>query len=168
MDDKLPIKDELVEILKENQKKFEEKHKDMPAPKYTYGDTVLFMINDQEIIGTIEIVDRYGTFEQNEEPSYDIMVEESPLHNGERCLYKHIRESRVLCTPQKVKLNLLPVCPNCGKTLKDLKIEKITTVANAITYVEGIKAIPEKCPGCNLNIEGLSIDKTFLDYFNRS
>ena len=42
-------------------------------------------------MGSIEIVDQYGTFEQAEEPSYDILVKEE---NG--CLYKHIRESQIM------------------------------------------------------------------------
>lgn len=37
----------------------------------------------------IQIVDAYGTFEQDDEPSYDICVEE------ENCLYKHIRETAI-------------------------------------------------------------------------
>jgi hypothetical protein len=55
--------------------------------KYNYGDTVKFIINGGIKIGTIEIIDAYGTFFQREEPSYDVMVKE------ENCLYKHIRES---------------------------------------------------------------------------
>ena len=39
----------------------------------------------------IEIIDAYGTFEQDEEPSYDIFVQGNP-----GCLYKHIRQSWVL------------------------------------------------------------------------
>ena len=56
-------------------------------PKYKHGDIVMFNWNDEEKIGYIYIVDSYGTFEQNEEPSYDVMVEK------EECLYKHCRES---------------------------------------------------------------------------
>lgn len=68
-------------------------------PLFKYGDTVGFFYRiygeDEDIFctGTIEIIDRYGTFEQNIEPSYDIMVNnyrgsESPV------LFKHVRESR--------------------------------------------------------------------------
>lgn len=56
-------------------------------PKYNYGDIVKFKISDQIKIGTIEIIDAYGTFFQKEVPSYDVMVKD------ENCLYKHIRES---------------------------------------------------------------------------
>ena len=54
-------------------------------PKFKINDTVGFYIKpykkDYEIfcIGKIEIVDAYGTFEQNEEPSYDILVEDFDL-----------------------------------------------------------------------------------------
>ena len=47
-------------------------------PKYTYDDVVEFELkNNDEIItltGSIYVVDAYGTFDQNEEVSYDIMV----------------------------------------------------------------------------------------------
>ena len=71
-------------------------------PKYNRGDVVLFqtgrginrsserVYSKHGIVGTIEIVDSYGTFDQNEEPSYDIMNED------ETCFYKHIRESYIL------------------------------------------------------------------------
>lgn len=66
-------------------------------PKYKRGDKTGFYITphnaNEEIfcIGTVEIVDAYGTFEQKEEPSYDIMVED--FNGTGRCLVKHIRES---------------------------------------------------------------------------
>ena len=67
-------------------------------PKFTYDDLVQFDLKiDDEIItltGYVYIVDAYGTFDQNEEPSYDIMVDHSPIDNN-KCLYKHIRESGV-------------------------------------------------------------------------
>ena len=67
-------------------------------PQYTYGDSVRFAIiidGEKNIFeGTVEMVDAYGTFEQNEEPSYDIMVEAHG--HGAPCLFKHIRESLIL------------------------------------------------------------------------
>lgn len=60
-------------------------------PKYKENDVVIFTIDGEILTGYVYIVDAYGTFEQNEEPSYDIMVEK-PVH----CLYKHIRESRLI------------------------------------------------------------------------
>lgn len=66
-------------------------------PIYKRGDKTGFYITphkkDEEIfcIGTIEIIDAYGTFEQNEEPSYDILVEN--FDEKGPCLVKHVRES---------------------------------------------------------------------------
>lgn len=42
--------------------------------------------------GKVYIIDRYGTFDQDEEPSYDIMVEDYN-GTGEPCLVKHVRQS---------------------------------------------------------------------------
>lgn len=69
-------------------------------PKYKKGDRVTFKIYDEGkeffISGKIYIVDAYGTFEQNEEPSYDVMAEESHYDKDSSCLYKHVRESSLL------------------------------------------------------------------------
>lgn len=56
-------------------------------PRYNYKDTVQFSCGDEQYTGTICVVDAWGTFEQNEEPSYDILVSD--------CIYKHIRESQI-------------------------------------------------------------------------
>ena len=66
-------------------------------PKFEYGQKVRFTISDQngnsiEKIGTIEIIDRYGTFFDTSDVSYDILVED------ENCLYKHITERIVEAT----------------------------------------------------------------------
>lgn len=58
-------------------------------PKYNHNDVVAFEFNGETKIGTIAIIDAYGTIEQNTEVSYDIFVED------ENCLYKHIVESLV-------------------------------------------------------------------------
>ena len=61
-------------------------------PKYKHGDKVRFLgAKEKEYVGCIEIVDPYGTFEQTEEPSYDILVQGDHV-----CLYKHIRESQIM------------------------------------------------------------------------
>ncbi len=64
-------------------------------PKFKREDTVSFAItvDGEKMIlnGVVYIVDAYGTFEQDEEPSYDIEA----LYNGEVSLFKHIRESKV-------------------------------------------------------------------------
>ena len=66
-------------------------------PKCKRGDLVGFYLSpygeEQEKFfkGSVEIVDSYGTFEQDEEPSYDVMVED---FNGQGpTLVKHVRES---------------------------------------------------------------------------
>lgn len=73
-------------------------------PKYTYCDKVEFKWNNEpNKIGIIEIVDSHGTFEQNEEPSYDIYVEKN------NTLYKHIRESEVVRKIQRDKFEIIKV-----------------------------------------------------------
>ena len=71
-------------------------------PKYNHGDEVKFKVKLQdkeyELVGKVEIIDKYGTFEDNSDVSYDIMVEKCPWNN-EPCLFKHFREDRV----EKVK-----------------------------------------------------------------
>ena len=59
-------------------------------PKYEHNMGVVFMFNDQLITGRVAIIDAYGTFEQNEEPSYDIFCDD------DQTLYKHIRESKII------------------------------------------------------------------------
>lgn len=68
-------------------------------PKYTYGDLVQFKISfdaDQPPVvktGKIVIIDRWGTWEQDQDVSYDIMVAD----DGERgTLYKHFTESSII------------------------------------------------------------------------
>lgn len=56
-------------------------------PKFKKGQLVEFTVNGENIKGIVFIVDAYGTFEQSDEVSYDVFVEE---HNN---LYKHLRES---------------------------------------------------------------------------
>lgn len=51
--------------------------------------------NDEVVTGTITGVDAYGTFEQGEEPSYDIYCENNNM------LYKHIIESEVITREDK-------------------------------------------------------------------
>lgn len=68
-------------------------------PVFAYEDIVGFYIKlyekDEEIFcqGKIYIVDAYGTLEQNDEPSCDIMVENFN-NSGESCLVKHVVESK--------------------------------------------------------------------------
>lgn len=68
-------------------------------PKFKLDDKVKFDIKYKDktytLFGTIYIIDAYGTFEQNEEVSYDIMVKEGDFPIELPCLFKHIRESEV-------------------------------------------------------------------------
>lgn len=58
-------------------------------PKFKKNDKVKFKIGGNVLNGVIEIVDAFGTVDQNKQVSYDIFVE------SENCLYKHIVESIV-------------------------------------------------------------------------
>ncbi|MBQ4165344.1 MAG: DUF1653 domain-containing protein [Oscillospiraceae bacterium] len=63
-------------------------------PMYKHGDNVRFEWNNGVIkAGIIKIVDSFGTFEQREEPSYDLSVSDEL---SEHTLYKHVRESDIL------------------------------------------------------------------------
>lgn len=84
----------LIELEREEQIKFERKMKqrNIPEPKYDYGDIVSFTVDGRRVSGEVYIIDRYGTFEQNEEPSYDVMVCEGDA----RILFKHVRQSLII------------------------------------------------------------------------
>jgi ribosomal protein L21E len=58
-------------------------------PKFKNGQVVKFEVEGSIKEGLIYIVDKYGTFEDNSDVSYDILV------SDENCLYKHIREDKV-------------------------------------------------------------------------
>lgn len=91
---------EVLELMEQSRQEFEQQHKEMPDPKFERGDVVTFQFSRQMDVlqGMIEIVDRYGTFEQNEEPSYDIYRFEN------NTLYKHVRESCVVSFVRKGSL----------------------------------------------------------------
>ena len=59
-------------------------------PKYQYGNLVKFELDGEIKEGTIYIIDKYGTFEDDSDVSYDILV------GNENCLYKHINEKYIL------------------------------------------------------------------------
>ena len=58
-------------------------------PKFKYGDNVKFNFNNDIIEGIVYIVDKYGTFEDDSDVSYDIYVKENNI------LYKHVNEKLV-------------------------------------------------------------------------
>ena len=53
-------------------------------PKYQYGNPVKFELNGEIKEGTVYIIDKYGTFEDDSDVSYDILVKNEKEH----CLYK--------------------------------------------------------------------------------
>lgn len=57
-------------------------------PKFQYGNLVKFELNGEIKEGTVYIIDKYGTFEDDSDVSYDILVK----NENEHCLYKHINE----------------------------------------------------------------------------
>lgn len=58
-------------------------------PKFNLNDVVSFSFCDKKKQGIIYIIDKYGTFFDKSDVSYDIFVEE------ENMLYKHINENFV-------------------------------------------------------------------------
>lgn len=58
-------------------------------PKFNYGDVVKFKLGDDIKEGIVYIIDKYGTFEDDSDVSYDILVK------SENCLYKHVTERLV-------------------------------------------------------------------------
>lgn len=64
-------------------------------PKFKHGDRVQFMLGQEGTLhGSVYIIDEYGTFEDNSDVSYDIMVDEYGPKK-EPCLFKHITEKLV-------------------------------------------------------------------------
>lgn len=59
-------------------------------PKYKVGDFVSFIFDGIKKTGVVEIVDEYGTFEDDTDVSYDIYIQ------SENCLYKHIKEIGII------------------------------------------------------------------------
>ena len=62
-------------------------------PKYSRNEKVAFLFDNgkekRKVVGRIAIIDRFSTFEQKIEVSYDIFAEDG-------CLHKHVVESDVL------------------------------------------------------------------------
>jgi hypothetical protein len=56
-------------------------------PKYKIGDDVSFTLGNDIKQGEIYIVDKYGTFEDDSDASYDIFVK------SDNVLYKHVKET---------------------------------------------------------------------------
>ena len=60
-------------------------------PKFKEGERVMFewVKDEPKRVGVVYIVDKYGTFDDPSDVSYDIMVDEDNM------LYKHISERYV-------------------------------------------------------------------------
>ena len=57
-------------------------------PKFKVGDIVTFSFGEDTIKGAVYIVDRYGTYKDKSDVSYDIMTDD--------CLYKHVNEKHII------------------------------------------------------------------------
>lgn len=67
-------------------------------PKYKVGNAVKFIFGNELKTGIVFVVDKYGTFDNSTDVSYDILVED------ENMLYKHIQEKYVVQRCYKMKL----------------------------------------------------------------
>ena len=84
----------------------------MMIPKFEFGDVVKFdieMLNGKTstFTGYVIIIDKCGTFEQNKEPSYDIL--ELELNT----LFKHIVEHEVEFVRKPTKKELEQISKRC-------------------------------------------------------
>ena len=87
-------------------------------PKYKVGNAVKFIFGNELKTGIVFVVDKYGTFDNSTDVSYDILVED------ENMLYKHIQEKYVVQRWYKMKLkswteNGENILKNPIKSLKD-------------------------------------------------
>lgn len=73
------------------------------SPKFNCKDIVKFKLQDKEYIGEVWIVDKYGTWDDPSDVSYDILVKDAFKEGDEHykpngnndCLFKHITEKLV-------------------------------------------------------------------------
>lgn len=73
-------------------------------PKYNCKDMVKFKLEDKEHIGEVWIIDKYGTWDDPSDVSYDILVEDAFKEGDEHykpgkdnsCLFKHITENLII------------------------------------------------------------------------
>ena len=66
-------------------------HPARPQPLYKENDSVSFLLDEEQYVGTIFIVDKFGIFFDNSEPYYDIWIKVQ----GKKILVKHIPQSRI-------------------------------------------------------------------------
>lgn len=73
-------------------------------PKFNCKDIVTFKLDDKEYTGEIWIVDKYGTWDDPSDVSYDILVKDAFKEGDEQyrsnknndCLFKHITEKLII------------------------------------------------------------------------
>ena len=68
-------------------------------PKYKFNDKVKFKLKykgeEYTLTGTVYIVDKFGTFEDDSDVSYDVIVKDGDCPINYPCLVKHLREDQV-------------------------------------------------------------------------
>lgn len=57
-------------------------------PKYKIGDCVKFAVNNEIVEGKVCIIDKYGTFFDDSDVSYDVL-------GNDNIFYKHINEKLI-------------------------------------------------------------------------
>ena len=73
-------------------------------PKYNCADIIKFKLEGKEYIGEVWIIDKYGTWNDPSDVSYDILVEDAFKEGDEyykpgkdnSCLFKHITEKLII------------------------------------------------------------------------
>ena len=64
-------------------------------PKFKHGDKVKFTLQGVTYHGFVYIIDEYGTFEDNSDVSYDVMINDWGDNRDKECLVKHLTERLV-------------------------------------------------------------------------
>ena len=103
-------------------------------PYFKYGDEVGFNLipyketKEKFFTGKVYIIDAYGTFEQNEEPSYDIMVEaydgtaSTVLSTIKSFVAGRLRSQQSSKSSCRFFASAVGSNPTCGKTVYFLPI----------------------------------------------
>lgn len=67
-------------------------------PVFNRNDKVSFELENNKYTGYVYIVDKWGTFEDDSDVSYDIMVNNWGDTHDKECLFKHINQKYLLNT----------------------------------------------------------------------
>lgn len=127
--------------------------------KYNEGDILSFKVHGELKKGIVWIVDRNGTFEQHEFPSYDIFVRK------ENMLYKHVTEPEVELVKKSpfVKNRLVSdytFAKRFVEFLKGIKVSDLPSMEELVYISKVAKDLFE------YQVETAS-DKNECDYLNR-